>query len=106
QANYYVETNGSDSNPGTSLAPFRTLYKVVSVANPGDLIYVRGGIYRTNRTVSITRSGNAAAPIRMRAYPGEKPVLDFSPQTFSSSNRGMTLSGNRWHIYGFEIFGA
>jgi pectate lyase-like protein len=106
-ANYYVATNGNDSNAGTSIgAPFASLYKVVSVANPGDLIYVRGGTYRSNRVLSITRSGNAANPIRLRAYPGEKPVLDFSPQTTSTSNRGINLSGRRWYIYGFEIFGA
>jgi len=106
-AKYYVATNGNDSNPGTNIAqPFRTLYKIAAIANPGDLIYVRGGIYRTNRVLSLNRSGTAAAPIHLFAYPGEHPVLDFSPQTFSSANRGITLSASYWHLYGFEVMGA
>ncbi len=104
-AKYYVATNGNDSNAGTNIAqPLATLYKVVSVANPGDLIYVRGGTYRTNRVLTISRNGSAASPIRLRAYPGEKPILDFSTQTFGT--RAINLQANRWHIYGFEILGA
>ena len=106
-ANYYVATNGSDSNPGTSLAqPFATLAKAVSVANPGNLIYVRGGTYAQTAKIRLTRSGSAAQPIRVRAYPGEHPIFDFSGQTFSSSNRGIEIPGHWWHLFGLEIFGA
>ncbi len=45
-ANYYVATNGNDLNAGTSTnAPFYTLNKAASVANAGNLIYVRGGTF-------------------------------------------------------------
>jgi len=105
-ATYYVATNGSDSNPGTTNQPFKTLGKAVSLANPGNLIYMRGGTYTNSVKVQITRSGTAANPIRLRAYPGEKPMLDYSAQTFASGNRGVELSGKWWNIYGLEIFGA
>jgi hypothetical protein len=106
-ATYYVATNGSDSASGTSTnTPFRSLHKAHSVANPGNLIYMRGGTYTTNAVLTINRSGNAANPIRLRAYPGEKPILNFSPQTFSSVNRGINLSASWWRIYGLEIMGA
>jgi hypothetical protein len=105
-ANYYVATNGNDSNSGASNAPYATLGKAVSVANPGNLIYVRGGNYVTTTKVQITRNGTPASPIRLRAFPGEKPVFDFSGQAFSSSNRGIELKAAWWHVFGLEIFGA
>jgi hypothetical protein len=106
-ATYYIATNGSDSAAGTSInTPFRSLAKAASVANPGNLIYVRGGTYTTNATISISRDGSATSPIRLRAYPGEHPILDFSTQAFSSSNRGIDFSANWWQVYGLEIENA
>ncbi len=106
-ATYYVATNGSDSAVGTSInTPFRSLAKAASVAVPGNLIYLRGGTYTTNATISISRNGSAANPIRLQAYPGEHPILDFSPQAFSSSNRGINMSASWWQVYGLEIENA
>lgn len=108
-ATYYVATNGSDSAVGTSTnAPYRSVAKAVSVASPGNLIYVRGGTYATNATISIgsSHNGTAANPIRLRAYPGEHPILDFSPQAFGSTSRGINLSASWWQIYGLEIGNA
>ncbi|HUJ72076.1 MAG TPA: right-handed parallel beta-helix repeat-containing protein [Verrucomicrobiae bacterium] len=108
-ATYYVATNGSDTAAGTSInTPFRSLAKAASLAAPGNLIYVRGGTYTTNVTISISsnHNGSAASPIRVRAYPGEHPILNFSPQAFSSSNRGINLSASWWQFYGLEIENA
>jgi len=105
-AQYYVATNGSDANPGNLSLPFATLGKAVSLANPGDLIYLRGGTFQWTTKVQLTRNGTVAQPIRVRAYPGEKPVLDFSGQSFSGSNRGIEIPGARWHLFGLEIVGA
>jgi hypothetical protein len=106
-AKYYVATNGSDSNPGTNIAqPFATLRKAVGLANPGDLIYMRGGVYPETFRIRLTRSGSAAQPIRVQAYPGELPVFDFSAQSFASTNQGISISGNGWQLRGFEVFGA
>jgi hypothetical protein len=106
-AKYYVATNGSDSYPGTNITqPFATLARAAGLANPGNLIYVRGGTYNWTIKVSLTRNGTAAQPIRVRAYPGEQPRLNFSGQSSSSSNRGIEIPGNWWWLYGLEIIGA
>jgi hypothetical protein len=108
-ATYYVATNGNDSASGASInTPFRSLAKAVSVSSPGNLIYMRGGTYTTNATISIgsSHNGTAANPIRLRAYPGEHPILDFSPQNFGSTNRGINVSASWWHVYGLEIENA
>lgn len=105
-ATYYVATNGNDANPGSLTLPFATLGKAAGLANPGNLIYLRGGTYPWTAKVQLTRSGTVAQPIRVRAYPGETPVLDFSGQTFSSSNRGIEIPGACWQLFGLEIVGA
>ena len=45
-ANYFVATSGKDSNPGTKLEPFASVNKAAEIAQPGDVIHVRGGTYR------------------------------------------------------------
>jgi hypothetical protein len=40
---YYVATDGSDSNAGTLLAPFATIQHAATVLSPGDTCYIRGG---------------------------------------------------------------
>src|SRR5882724_3121694 len=93
-ANIYVATNGLDTNPGTIAQPYRTVSNAVTHASPGNLIYVRGGTYSTNKIVTISINGTAANPIRLRAYPGEKPILNFASQTLNSANRGINLNAS------------
>jgi endonuclease YncB( thermonuclease family) len=38
-------STGKDTNPGTTAAPFKTLFKALSVAKAGDTIRLRSGIY-------------------------------------------------------------
>ena len=43
---YYVDDNGSDSNPGSESLPFKTINKAVEFVEAGGTIYVMDGIYR------------------------------------------------------------
>ena len=104
-AAYYVATNGSDSDSGTSpVQPFATLSKAASLANPGNLIYLRGGTYHFTAQASLSRSGNPSQPIRVRAYPGESPTLDFTGEP--SGSAGIQITGSWWQLYGLEIVHA
>src|SRR5690606_7527084 len=71
---YYVATNGSDSNSGSMSSPFKTLERAAKAAKPGDLIYIRGGRYPGARIENV--HGTASSPIIFRAFPGETPILD------------------------------
>jgi len=42
---YYVATNGSDSNAGTLASPWKTWAKGVASISAGDILYIRGRIY-------------------------------------------------------------
>ena len=65
---YYISPSGSDSNAGTSAAPFRTLQKGAQVMTPGDVFNVKAGNYAG---INISNdSGTAAAPITFKAEPG------------------------------------
>jgi fibronectin type 3 domain-containing protein len=105
-AEYYVATNGSDSNPGTIGSPFLTIPTAISAASPGDTIYVRGGTYYYSTKISISKAGTSNAMYHLFAYPGERPILDFSAMAYDSSNRGVSLSGQYWHIKGLDIYKA
>ncbi|MDL1164226.1 DUF1565 domain-containing protein, partial [Yersinia pestis] len=72
---YYVAIDGSDSNPGTIRAPWKTLQHAADKADPGSMIYVRDGVY--NQKLKITRSGTASqGPITFTSYGSEKPIMD------------------------------
>ncbi|MEY4490166.1 MAG: hypothetical protein RIQ79_2674, partial [Verrucomicrobiota bacterium] len=104
-ANYYVSPSGDDLNPGTFLAPFATIKKATDLVVAGQLIYIRGGTYLSVDKISLTRTGTAASPIRIRAYPGEHPVLDVSA-TAGTSQDAISISGSFYQLYGLEIVGS
>jgi hypothetical protein len=107
-ATYYVATSGSDTNKGTNIAqPFLTLGKAAGLATNGNLVYLRGGTYRVSTKISMTKSGAAGQPIRIRACPGETPVLDLSSQgTGGATYDGISISGNYYWLYGLVITNA
>lgn len=102
---YYVATNGNDSNDGLSLeTPFASIVKAIDVVNPGDIIWLRGGVYKHNSTIYIRDSGTENDTLFLLAYENEKPVLDFSGTAMGK--RGMILSGSYWKIKGIEMMYA
>ncbi|HKJ43679.1 MAG TPA: right-handed parallel beta-helix repeat-containing protein [Sunxiuqinia sp.] len=98
---YYVATDGSNSNSGDLNAPFGTIPKAISLVQPGDKIYIRGGHYTINSTIYISTSGTKADTCFLKAYPGERPVLDFSGTDFGK--RGISLKASYWYIYGLDV---
>jgi hypothetical protein len=71
---YYVSANGGDDDaPGSLDEPFRTIQHAASLAEAGDTVLIRGGVYR--ETVAPENSGSAGAPITFKAYNGEKVTV-------------------------------
>ncbi|WP_407917421.1 right-handed parallel beta-helix repeat-containing protein [Kitasatospora sp. NE20-6] len=71
-----VATTGSDAAPGTLTQPLRTVQAAIDLARPGDTITVRGGRYPLTDNLTVAHSGEAARPITLGAYPGERVVID------------------------------
>ncbi len=63
----------SDDAPGTVERPWKTVAKAAETARAGDVVVIRGGVYRER--VLVKASGTAQAPIRFEAAPGEHVVV-------------------------------
>lgn len=78
---YYVSPSGNDSNAGTMSAPWRTIQKAADTLEPGDTVYVRGGVY--DELVTISKSGSSSGGfITYRNFLNEVPIIEgksFSP---------------------------
>jgi MYXO-CTERM domain-containing protein len=109
---YYVATDGSDTNAGTMDAPFATLQKGVSVAAAGDTVYIRGGTYAittpasSGAGINFSKSGSSDSKrINYWAYPGERPKFDFSNLVISTTGytMGFVVTGSYLSFKGLEI---
>lgn len=105
-AQIFIAPNGDDGNPGTIDQPYSSFPMAISVAQPGDTIYVRGGAYELTSTITISavKSGTEDHLITLTAFQDEVPLLNFSSQSFG--NKGFSLRSNYWHIKGLQIKGA
>src|SRR5262245_38056674 len=79
---FFVSPTGDDTNPGTESRPFLTVRAGIAAGSqPGDTIWLRGGVYSTdgenwNNQANLNHAGTADAWITLRNYPGELPILD------------------------------
>ncbi len=109
-ANYYVDPKGNDINPGSFDKPFLKLSKAVSVAKPGDLIYVRGGVYTKVNSLNAGefiegKNGLAYGRIIISNYPGETPVFAYN-LTGTSNHYGVSFRNCSYiDIIGIEVTG-
>ncbi len=100
----YVSPTGSASAAGTLAAP-TTLASAITRVTPGGTIYMRGGTYSFAQTITIALGNNGTSSARksLYAYPNETPVLNFSAMTEDPANRGLSLNGSYWHLYGIVV---
>lgn len=94
---YFVATGGSDSNLGTLTSPFRTIGKGASVLIGGDILYIRGGTY--NEQLSISQSGTLANPIVVSNYNNESVVVDLQ----SNGHDNVSVTGSYVTVKGLEL---
>lgn len=84
-----------DANCGTADSPLRTVQAAASIAEPGDMVVIRAGIYRER--VAPARGGEPLRPITYMAAPGEKVFIRgsdvFSPQWEPYGNRAAIIRG-------------
>jgi parallel beta-helix repeat protein len=76
---YWVAPGGNDRNPGTEERPLRTIGAGVFGAQPGDVVYVRAGVY--TESVKFTNSGTELRPIVLSCAPGELGKVTVTPPT-------------------------
>lgn len=102
-AEWYVTANGSDSGAGTQASPM-SLSKALSGSSParaGDTIWLRGGTYNSSYTSNL--NGTSSAPIVVRAYPGERVILNANNSAARSADVVLSIFGSHTYFWGFEI---
>lgn len=99
---YYVATDGNDQDNGTLEEPFKTITKALSMVNPGDTIFIRGGVYNLSGTLQIANDGVTNKWINLFAYNSEIPIIECK----SVSGRGILLPGSYIHMRGLTVQNA
>ena len=82
--------------------PLASIERAIALADPGDTILVRGGVYEG--ALSISQGGEEGAPITIMGYPGERPVIDGSGTPANTDLVSITASNI--HFEGFEVTDA
>jgi len=100
---YYVATDGDDSNPGTIDQPWRDVDRAVDQLGAGDTLYFRGGTYSQSFDVESFAAGTSESPITLSACPGEAAILDYSGM---ASGDPIWLKGQYVVFSGFQITGS
>jgi hypothetical protein len=90
-ATVYVSPSGSDGNPGTSSAPFRTLSKAVQVAPSGSTVQLGAGIYHESVQVY-------GKDLDIVGAAGQKVVLDGARRL-----DGWREASNGWYVTGWNV---
>ena len=98
---YFVAQNhsaASDDNNGSAVAPFKTLTKAAAVAEAGDTVIVREGVYR--ETLKPLNDGMSSAPITFKAAEGEKVVISANEvlDTWAHHKDNIYVSGMDWDL--------
>jgi len=103
---YYVATNGTSGGDGSTDNPWdmpTALSGASGAIQPGDTIWVRGGTYFAPFTSTL--NGNASASIIVRAYPGERAIID-GKDVPSNGTEILTVDGSYTVFWGLEIINS
>jgi hypothetical protein len=116
---------GSDTAAGTADAPYATLTHAFRALHPGETLLVRGGTYHEQIRNPSIRPATPLAPIRVQAWPGERPVIEgllwlkgashwtiqginvtWSTANVASEHMVKMTNGVGWSLLDGEIWGA
>ncbi len=97
---FYVTTNGSSSGDGSLANPWdlQTALNQPGTVNPGDTIWVRGGVYAGNFTSNLV--GTSVSPIVVRNYAGELATID---GVTSPTDNTLSIIGNYSWFWGLDV---
>jgi len=95
--NYYVSTAGSDSNNGSSTAPWKTITHAAALAQAGWTVHVAPGTYNEG-VIQISASGTSSSPITFISD------TQWAAKVADSAWHAFYLTGSYIVINGFEVY--
>jgi parallel beta-helix repeat protein len=110
---FYVAPQGNDTNDGSITKPVETIKRAQEIANSGDIVYIRGGLYTMREEQIAEKKGIYAYVTNLDkngisyfAYKNEIPVFDYK-NIKPADHRiiAFLLTGNNIHIKGIEAIG-
>lgn len=115
---YFASPDGAADALGTEESPLEVV-TALALLRKGDTLKLLPGRYEiktniaedgtvfNNGTIFLEASGDAHNYITVEnASDTEKVIIDFKNQTFGSTNRGITVKGNYWHLIGLDVTNA
>lgn len=106
-ADIFIAPNGADTNAGSEDMPLASLAAAVQKASPGTTIWVLDGTYEVTDTVALSAKATPEQPIRIWARSEARPVFDFKAQPRGDSQaRGIAITGDYFHLRGFDVINA
>lgn len=98
---YHVTVDGLAEGNGSEDEPWDIVTALAhpNVVQPGDTIWLHGGIYKGSFTSTL--NGTAIANIIVRQYPNEKVILD--GKTGSNHDSVLEVNGSYTTFWGFTI---
>lgn len=99
--------NSEPKNRLINVSNAEELRLALNEPKPGDSIFVHPGIYKLSERIYINDSGEASSKIYLIGDSSEeRPILDFSEMEENSSNQGIVLKADNWHIKGLQFYKA
>lgn len=111
-ASYYISASGDDGTGDGSIGnPWKTFGYGADQLNPGDILYARGGTYRSANALTYYArheisdcDGNSGSHVTIRNYPGETVVINVDDQVPTVDNFGLVIVGCSYlDIYGIRV---
>ena len=104
-AGWHVAADGSSSGSGTTSSPWSMTYALSGAGGkiqPGDTVWVHGGIYHGKFSASV--AGAPGKPVVIRQYPGERAMIDIdAPASGSTRADGFIVRGQWTEWWDFEV---
>lgn len=94
----YVSVNGSDNNPGTQNAPWKTIQKAANSVAPGTTVLVEPGTYHEKVVINVSGSEEEG----FTTFQANGPVV-LSGKGVPGANMFYVNSQNYIRIIGFDI---
>ena len=110
---YYVSNDANPNGAGTQEDPADIVALLSSSQQDtpklqaGDTVLFKAGKYEVAVNIAVRASGTYDNYITFKPeVEGSEVIIDFSQQTFDSTNRGVSVYGNYNYWYGIDITGA